>query len=114
MARFPTIGLSIAALALAAFAAPAAAQTAPADNHGPTDRPILVFGAVAQDQHSGPTDRPILVFGAIGQDDHRGPTDRPILVFGAIKDRGATQAADDPADRALPAMPVVYEDDTGQ
>jgi hypothetical protein len=101
---------SFVAIAAALIAMPAAAQNTNAapDNHStPTDRPILVFGA-AQD-HNGPTDRPILVFGAMAQD-HAGPSDRPILVFGAIKDRAAAPAADDPADRALPEMPVLYED----
>jgi hypothetical protein len=98
------------AYAAALIAMPAAAQNSSAapDNHStPTDRPIMVFGAM-QD-HNGPTDRPILVFGAMAQD-HNGPSDRPVLVFGAIKDRAGATATADPADRALPEMPVVYED----
>jgi hypothetical protein len=112
MTKYKTIELSIAAVAFATFAIPAAAQTTAA-TPAPADRPILVFGAV-QDQHSTPNDRPIMVFGAIAQDQHSTPSDRPVVVFGAIRDRNAAPAAADPADRALAAMPVVYEDAPGQ
>lgn len=41
-------------------------------------------------------------------DDHSTMNDRPIIVYGAFRDRAATPKAD-PADRNVPALPVVYE-----
>lgn len=35
-----------------------------------------------------------------------------ILVIGAIRDSSAPQRAEQPADRKVPELPIVYEDDT--
>jgi hypothetical protein len=40
--------------------------------------------------------------------DHSTMNDRPIIVYGAFRDRAATPKAD-PADRNVPALPVIYE-----
>ncbi|MEA3046074.1 MAG: hypothetical protein QOJ53_406, partial [Sphingomonadales bacterium] len=58
-----------------------------------------------------PAERPIMVFGAIGQnEDHGSAQERPILIYGAIRDRNAAPQAEDPASRALPELPIVYEE----
>jgi hypothetical protein len=59
---------------------------------------ITVVGA-AQDQGSR-----ITVIGAMQDQGSR------ITVVGAAKDRAAAPAADDPADSAVPELPIVYED----
>jgi hypothetical protein len=111
MATFPKLALA-AAFATAMIATPAAAQTD--DQSSVQERPILIFGAVAQNEdHSSVQERPILIFGAMTQnEDQSSVQERPILIFGAIKDRNAAPQAADPADLALPEMPVVYEEDT--
>lgn len=112
MVRFPRIELQAAAIATALFAMPAAAQQTSEDHSSVSERPILVYGAMTQNEdHSSVQERTILVFGAMTpNEDHGSVQERPILVFGAIKDRSAAPQADDPADLALPEMPVVYED----
>ncbi len=61
--------------------------------------------AAAQEQDTGTR---IVVIGAMQESADTGTR---IIVIGASKDR-AEARAEDPADRALPTLPVVYEDDS--
>ncbi|MEA3044340.1 MAG: hypothetical protein QOH47_2178 [Sphingomonadales bacterium] len=113
MVKFPRIELQAAAFAAAALLAmPAAAQQTVDDHSTPAERPIMVYGAISQNADQGtPAERPIMVFGAIGQnEDHGSAQERPILIYGAIRDRNAAPQAEDPASRALPELPIVYEE----
>ena len=64
----------------------------------------LVAPTVAAAQDTGTR---IVVIGAMQESADTGTR---IIVIGASKDR-AEARAEDPADRALPSLPVVYEDD---
>ena len=81
-------------LAAAAIALPsvAAAQE--------TGTRIVVIGAMQE------TGTRIIVTGAMQE------TGTRIIVTGASRERAGTQGGEDPADRNIPALPVVYEDET--
>lgn len=91
MAIFASYKLPL--LAAAALVAPTAAM---AQDQGTR---IVVTGAM-QDQGTR-----ITVIGAMQDQGTR------ITVIGAAKDRANPQAGEDPADRAIPTLPVVYEDE---
>jgi hypothetical protein len=59
---------------------------------------VTVFGAMQEPEQR------VTVFGAMQESEQR------VTVFGASADRSAP-AAEDPADKAIPALPVVYEDE---
>ncbi len=62
----------------------------------------LAVPSVAAAQETGTR---IVVIGAMQE------TGTRIIVTGATRDRADVQRAEDPADRAIPALPVVYEDE---
>jgi hypothetical protein len=112
-----SISRSFALLAAAAIAAPTAAL---AQNH---EQNVFVTGAMNDpEQHvfvSGAMNDPeqhVFVSGAMNDPEQHvtvsGAMNDPeqhVFVSGAAKDRAAAPAAEDPADRAIPELPVVYD-----
>jgi len=102
MAKFASYSLSL--LAAAAIAAPTAGAMQEPEQRvtvfGAMQEPeqrVTVFGAMQESEQR------VIVFGAMQELEQR------VTVFGAADEAGA-KAPEDPADAAVPELPVVYDD----